>query len=80
MNSAPATRWMQTVGGSPVVVDSPTVDRVAAVEAIAEDTITEAPSEMSGVKSDLLKKVAHRGHDHGTVFLVDAEALLGGHG
>jgi chemotaxis signal transduction protein len=57
-----------------------TVDRVASVEAIAEDTIEDAALAMTGsVKSDLLRKVAHRADGKGIVFLLDAEALLGGH-
>ena len=56
-----------------------TVDRVASVEAIAENTIEDATSAMGGVKSDLLTKVAHREDDKGVVFLLDAEALLAGH-
>jgi len=32
------------------------------------------------VKSDLIKKVAHRANDQGIVFLLDAPALLSGHG
>lgn len=57
-----------------------TVDSVASVEAIAEDTITDACSAMGNVKSDLLTKVAQRANDKGIVFLLDAEALLAGHG
>jgi purine-binding chemotaxis protein CheW len=58
-----------------------TVDSVAAVEAIAEDTIEDAtPAIMGGVKSDLIRRVAHRASDQGIVFLLDAQALLGGHG
>ena len=53
-----------------------TVDSVAAVEAIAEDTIADATSAMGSVKSDLLTKVAQRANDKGIVFLLDAEALL----
>jgi chemotaxis signal transduction protein len=56
-----------------------TVDSVASVEAIAEDTIADAASAMGSVKSDLLTKVAHRANDKGIVFLLDAEALLAGH-
>jgi chemotaxis signal transduction protein len=55
-----------------------TVDSVAAVEAIAEETIEDAASAMGSVKSDLLTKVARRAHDKGIVFLLDAEALLAG--
>jgi purine-binding chemotaxis protein CheW len=55
-----------------------TVDSVASVEAIAEDTIADATSAMGSVKSDLLKQVAHRANGLGIVFLLDAEALLGG--
>jgi chemotaxis signal transduction protein len=58
---------------------SVTVDSVASVEAIAEETITDATSAMGSVKSDLLTKVAHRANDKGIVFLLDAEALLAGH-
>ncbi len=57
-----------------------TVDRVASVEPIAEDTIADATSAMGGVNSDLLTKVSHRANDQGVVFLLDAEALLAGHG
>jgi len=57
-----------------------TVDSVASVEAIAEDTIEDATSAMGSVKSDLLTKVGHRANDKGIVFLLDAEALLAGHG
>ena len=57
-----------------------TVDSVAAVEAIAEDTIEDAtPAIMGGVKSDLIRRVAHRANDQGIVFLLDAQAVLGGH-
>jgi chemotaxis signal transduction protein len=55
-----------------------TVDSVASVEAIAEDTIEDATGAMGSVKSDLLTKVAHRANDKGIVFLLDAEALLAG--
>jgi len=58
---------------------SVTVDSVVSVEAIAEETITDAtPAMMGNVKPDLLRKVAHRANDKGIVFLLDAEALLGG--
>jgi len=53
---------------------------VVSVEAIAEHTMEDATSAMGGVKSDLLPKVAHRANDKGIVFLLDAEALLAGHG
>ncbi len=56
-----------------------TVDSVASVEELAEDTIEDATPAMGSVKSDLLKKVARRANDKGVVFLLDAEALLGGH-
>ncbi len=56
-----------------------TVDRVASVEAIAEETVADATSAMGGVETDLLTKVAHRANDKGVVFLLDAEALLAGH-
>jgi chemotaxis signal transduction protein len=56
-----------------------TVDSVASVEAIAEDTIEEATSALDSVKSNLLRKVGHRANDKGIVFLLDAEALLAGH-
>jgi chemotaxis signal transduction protein len=56
-----------------------TVDTVASVEPLAEDTIADAPDEMGSVKSDLLTKVAHRANDKGIVFLLDAKALLAGH-
>jgi purine-binding chemotaxis protein CheW len=56
-----------------------TVDRVASVEAIAEDMIEDAaPAMLGGVKSDLLRKVAHRADGKGIAFLLDAESLLGG--
>jgi chemotaxis signal transduction protein len=56
-----------------------TVDHVASVESIAEDTIEDATPAMIGkVKPDLLRKVAHRADGKGIVFLLDAEALLGG--
>ncbi len=55
-----------------------TVDRVASVEAIPEDTIADATSAIGGVKSDLLTKVAQRANDKGVVFLLNAEALLAG--
>jgi len=58
---------------------SVTVDSVASVEAIAEETITDATTAMGSVKSDLLTKVGHRANDKGIVFLLDAEALLAGH-
>ena len=64
-----------TDGGKRLAV---TVDNVAAVEAIAEDTIVEATPAMGSVKSDLLRKVAQRRNDKGIVFLLDAEALLAG--
>lgn len=54
-----------------------TVDSVQSVEAIVEDTITDAPA-MGSVKSDFFKKVARRANDKGIVFLLDAEALLDG--
>lgn len=57
-----------------------TVDSVASVEAIAEDTIEDAAEVMGGVKSDLIRKVAQRANGKGVVFLLDAEALLAGHG
>lgn len=53
-----------------------TVDNVASVEALAEDTVADAPAEMGGVNSDFLRKVAHRANGQGIVFLLDAEALL----
>lgn len=53
-----------------------TVDTVASVEAINEDTIEDAASALGNAKSDLLTKVAHRAHDEGVVFLLDAEAFL----
>jgi len=53
-----------------------TVDSVAAVEAIGEDTIADATSAMGSVKSDLLTKVAQRANGKGIVFLLDAKALL----
>jgi purine-binding chemotaxis protein CheW len=56
-----------------------TVDSVASVEEIAEETIEDATSAMGSVKSDLLTKVAQRANDKGIVFLLDAEALLAGH-
>jgi chemotaxis signal transduction protein len=56
-----------------------TVDSVASVEAMAEDTIEDARPVMGSVKSDLRRKVAHRANDKGIVFLLDAEALLAGH-
>jgi chemotaxis signal transduction protein len=55
-----------------------TVDNVASVEAIVEDTIADATSALGSVKSDLLTKVAQRANDKGIVFLLDAEALLAG--
>jgi len=57
-----------------------TVDSVASVESIAEDTIADATSATGSVKSDLLTKVAHRANDQGVVFLLDAKALLAGQG
>jgi purine-binding chemotaxis protein CheW len=59
---------------------SVTVDSVASVEPIAEDTIEDATPAMGSVKSNLLRKVAHRANDKGIVFLLDVEALLAGHG
>jgi chemotaxis signal transduction protein len=59
---------------------SVTVDSVASVEAIDEDTIEDASLAMGSVKSDLIRKVARRANGKGIVFLLDAEALLGGHG
>ena len=56
-----------------------TVDSVASVEALAEDTIEDATPAMGSVKSDLISKVAHRANGKGIVFLLDAEALLAGH-
>lgn len=56
-----------------------TVDKVASVEALAEDTIADAPAEMGGVESDLLRQVAHRANGQGIVFLLDAQALLANH-
>jgi len=53
-----------------------TVDKVASVEGLAEDTIEDAPAEMGGAESDLLRKVAHRANGQGIVFLLDSEALL----
>ncbi len=55
-----------------------TVDSVASVEAIAEDTIADATPALGSVKSDLLRQVAQRTNDMGIVFLLDAEALLAG--
>jgi chemotaxis signal transduction protein len=66
-----------TDGGKHVAL---AVDRVASVEAIAEDTIVEATPAMGGVKSDLLRQVARRTNDKGIVFLLDVETLLAGHG
>jgi purine-binding chemotaxis protein CheW len=57
-----------------------TVDSVASVEAIAEDTIADATTAMGSVNSDLIKKVAQRANGKGIVFLLDAEALLAGQG
>jgi chemotaxis signal transduction protein len=57
-----------------------TVDSVASVEAIAEHTMEDAASAMGSVTSDLLTRVGHRANDKGIVFLLDAEALLAGHG
>jgi purine-binding chemotaxis protein CheW len=56
-----------------------TLDNVASVEAIPEDTIADAATAMDSVRSDLIKKVAHRANGKGIVFLLDAEALLAGH-
>ena len=56
-----------------------TVDQVDSVEGLAEDTIADAPAEMGGVNSDLLRQVAHRANGKGIVFLLDAEALLANH-
>jgi chemotaxis signal transduction protein len=56
-----------------------TVDSVASVETLAEDTIEDAAPAMGSVKSDLINKVAHRANGKGIVFLLDAEALLAGH-
>jgi len=58
---------------------SVTVDSVESVEAIAEETIEDATPALGSVKSDLIRKVAHRANDKGVVFLLDAEALLAGH-
>lgn len=55
-----------------------TVDCVASVEAITEDTIVDATPGMGSVKSDLLTRVAQRANDGGIVFLLDAAALLSG--
>ncbi|MHC1768936.1 MAG: chemotaxis protein CheW [Verrucomicrobiia bacterium] len=56
-----------------------TVDNVASVEPIAQDTIQDAtPAMVGSVKPDLLRKVAHRAGGKGIVFLLDAEALLSG--
>jgi purine-binding chemotaxis protein CheW len=55
------------------------VDTVASVEPLAEDTIADAPVEMGGVNSALLRRVAHRANGKGIVFLLDAEALLANH-
>lgn len=56
-----------------------TVDNVASVEPIAEDTVVDAtPAMIGGVKPDLLRRVAHRAGGKGIVFLLDAERLLGG--
>jgi chemotaxis signal transduction protein len=54
-----------------------TVDSVSSVEAIAEDLIHDATSALGGVKSDLIRKAAHRANDKGIVFLIDAEVLFG---
>ena len=51
------------------------VDRVASVEPLAEDTIADAPAEMGGVNSDLLRQVAHRANGKGIVFLLGVNAL-----
>jgi purine-binding chemotaxis protein CheW len=58
---------------------SVTVDSVASVEAIAEETIEAATPAMGNVKSDLIRQVAHRTDGKGIVFLLDPEALLSGH-
>jgi purine-binding chemotaxis protein CheW len=55
------------------------VDTVASVEPLAEDTIADAPAEMNGANSDLLRQVAHRANGKGIVFLLDAQALLAHH-
>ena len=57
-----------------------TVDSVASVEEIAEETIKDATSAMGTAEYDLLTKVAHRPNEKGIVFLLDVEALLGGNG
>ena len=59
---------------------SVTVDSVVAVEAIAEETIADAPREAGGLNSELLGKVAQRAGNQGLVFLLDAQALLAGPG
>lgn len=53
-----------------------TVDNVASVERLAEDTIADAPAGTGSQNSDLLRKVAHRADGKGIVFLLDVEALL----
>jgi chemotaxis signal transduction protein len=55
-----------------------TVDSVASVEAIADDTIEDADTATGGVKSDFITKVGRRANGQGVVLLLDAEALLGG--
>ena len=57
-----------------------TVDSVLAVEPLAESTIEDAGPAMGGVKSDLISKVAHRADGEEIAFLLDAAALLAGHG
>jgi hypothetical protein len=54
-----------------------TVDNVASVEAIAENKVADTATATGSVKSDLIKRVAHRANGKGIVFLLDAEALLG---
>lgn len=52
-----------------------TVDSVAAVEVIAEDSI-EDPATTGGLQSDLISKAGQRAHGKGIVFVLDAERLL----
>lgn len=55
-----------------------TVDSVASVELLAEETMQDATAVMGSAKCDLIKKVARRTNAKGVVFLLDVETLLGG--
>lgn len=53
-----------------------TVDRVAAVESIHEDSVEDAAAVMGSIGTDLFDQIARRENGKGTVFLMDVEKLF----